>query len=98
MNGAFDNSLSGLIAQRQRTNTIADNIANATQDTDGNISLFQRRIVTFTADSENTDSEATPVSVKYRVELDTQTLSAKYTSQAINTPTRRAMCSTPTST
>ena len=48
MNGAFDISLSGLIAQRQR-------------------------IVTFTADSENADSEAAPVGVKYRVELDTQT-------------------------
>ncbi len=75
MNGVFNISLSRLIAQRQRMNTIAGNIANAnaTQDADGNISPFQRRIVTFTADSENADSEAAPVGVKYRVELETQT-------------------------
>jgi flagellar basal-body rod protein FlgC len=46
---AIDISTSGLVAQRERMNTIAGNIANVntTRDADGNLSPFQRRLVTF---------------------------------------------------
>lgn len=46
---SIDVSTSGMVAQRQRMNTIAGNIANVntTQGPDGKPSAFQRRLVTF---------------------------------------------------
>ena len=54
----FDISTSGLVAQRQRMNTIAGNIANinSTRDEQGNLSPFQRRLVTFIADTDHQDA------------------------------------------
>ena len=51
----LDISTSGLIGERQRMNAIADNLANlnTTRDADGKPSPFQRRFVTFAAQSEN---------------------------------------------
>ena len=51
----LDISTSALIGQRQRMNAIADNLANlnTTRDADGKPSPFQRRFVTFAAQSEN---------------------------------------------
>ena len=68
-------STSGLVAQRQRMNTIAGNIANVhtTRDADGNLSPFQRRLVTFEADTADSGSDTTGVGVNYRVEIDTET-------------------------
>jgi flagellar basal-body rod protein FlgC len=69
---SIDISTSGLIAQRQRMNTISGNIANVntTRDADGNPSPYQRRLVTFhegkTSDSQNGHG----VGVDYRVEID----------------------------
>ena len=72
---SIDISTSGLIAQRHRMNTLAGNIANAntTRDADGNVAPFQRRFVTFAADSDSPDSETGGVGVRFRVEIDTQT-------------------------
>ena len=72
---SIDISTSGLIAQRHRMNTLAGNIANAntTRDADGNVAPFQRRFVTFAADSDDPDSETGGVGVRFRVEIDTET-------------------------
>lgn len=69
---AIDISTSGLIAQRQRMNTLAGNIANVntTRDADGNVTPFQRRFITFAADSENLQTETRGVGVRFRVEID----------------------------
>lgn len=50
---ALDISTSGLVAQRQRMNTVAANIANAqtTRNEAGELSPYQRRIVQFHAAS-----------------------------------------------
>jgi flagellar basal-body rod protein FlgC len=72
MLSALDVSTSGLIAQRQRMNAIADNLANlnTTRDADGKPSAFQRRFVTFAAADPNNSSE-TPGGVTYHVSVDT---------------------------
>ena len=51
----LDISTSGLMGERQRMNAIADNLANlnTTRDADGKPSPFQRRFVTFAAQSDN---------------------------------------------
>lgn len=66
----IDVSTSGLVAQRQRLNTIAGNIANAhsTRDADGNVSPFQRRFVTFS--TTEPASKAQGAAVEFRVEVD----------------------------
>jgi len=68
---ALDVSTSALIAQRQRMNTIADNLANlnTTRDADGKPSAFQRRFVTFAA-AESGNSGDTPGGVTYHVAVD----------------------------
>ena len=70
---SIDISTSGLVAQRQRMNTLSENIANAntTRNADGEVEPFQRRIITFAADSDNVQRETGGVGVKYRVEIDT---------------------------
>jgi flagellar basal-body rod protein FlgC len=69
---AIDVSTSGLVAQRQRMNTIAGNIANAqtTIDVDGNPSPYQRRFVTFSA-TDYQEASQEGVGVDYRIEIDT---------------------------
>ncbi len=71
----IDISTSALIAQRQRLNTIAGNIANlnTTRDADGNPVPFRRRLVVFSADTENFDPETGGVGVDYRIEIDNKT-------------------------
>ena len=78
MKSALDISLSGLIAQRQRMNTIAGNIANAsstTQYADGNgkPSPFRRRIITFAAKTESLDSQTGAAGVEFQIEQDYKT-------------------------
>ena len=70
---AIDISTSGLVAQRQRMNAIAGNIANinSTRDADGNPAPYKRRLVTFLADGQENASNKGGVGVKYRVEIDT---------------------------
>ncbi len=60
---------SGLVAQRHRMNTIAENVANlnTTRDAQGNPSPFQRRFVTFSAEKK----EGKAVGVEFEVEKDT---------------------------
>lgn len=72
---AIDLSTTGLVAQRQRMNTIAGNIANVntTRGADGNPIPFQRRFVTFEADETAGSSETNPAGVRYRVEIDSKT-------------------------
>lgn len=62
---------SGLVAQRERLNTISENIANVntTRDAEGNVAPFQRRLVNFSA--ENTGQAASGVVIE--VEKDTTT-------------------------
>ncbi len=69
----LDISTSALIGQRQRMNAIADNLANlnTTRNADGKPSPFQRRFVTFAAQSEN--SSDAPSGVTYQVSVDTST-------------------------
>jgi len=71
---AIDISTSGLIAQRQRMNTIAENIANVntTVDANGNAAPFRRRFVTFSADSDRV-ADPRGAGVRYRVEVDRTT-------------------------
>jgi len=75
MFNTIDISTSGLVAQRQRMNTIAGNIANVntTRDADGNASPFQRRLVVFSPDTQPEGSEAAGVGVRYEVQIDSQT-------------------------
>lgn len=70
---AIDISTSGLVAQRQRLNTIAGNIANVhtTRDADGNAAPFQRRLVTFAAAEGTSLSDSRGIGVEYQVEIDT---------------------------
>ncbi len=67
----LDISTSALMGERQRMNAIADNLANlnTTRDADGKPSPFQRRFVTFAAQSDNPADG--PVGVKYQVNVDT---------------------------
>ncbi|MCA8987843.1 MAG: flagellar basal body rod protein FlgC [Planctomycetaceae bacterium] len=60
---------SGLVAQRHRLNTIAENVANlnTTRDENGNVSPFQRRFVAFSAEK----NEGRGVGVEFEVQKDT---------------------------
>lgn len=71
---SLDISTSGLIAQRQRLTTIADNLANlnTTRDADGKPSVFHRRFVTFAA-AKPEDASGKPVGVTYQINVDTTT-------------------------
>lgn len=75
----FDISTSGLVAQRQRMNTIAGNIANvnSTRDEKGDLSPFQRRLITFSADTDRLDADSRGVGVKYEVGIDRETTPRK---------------------
>ena len=72
MQSAFDISVSGLVAQRQRMNVIAGNIANVntTQDPDGNPSPFRRRFVSFAPDVQQAETPDGAVGVSHQVERD----------------------------
>jgi flagellar basal-body rod protein FlgC len=74
MLSALDVSASALIAQRQRMNAIADNLANlnTTRDADGKPTPFQRRFVTFAAADSGNSTDA-PAGVTYQVSVDTST-------------------------
>ena len=63
------------MAQRHRMNTIAGNLANlnTTRDSDGNLSPFQRRLVTFSADTHQGDAADRGMGVEFHVETDTET-------------------------
>lgn len=71
---SLDISTSGLVAQRQRINVIAGNIANVntTRDADGNVKPFQRRFVTFSANQPHRDATG-GIGVHFQVEKDHQT-------------------------
>ncbi|QDT89727.1 flagellar basal body rod protein FlgC [Gimesia algae] len=71
----IDISTSALVAQRQRMNTIAGNIAavNVSHDPASGEEPFYRRIVTFQADTESLDQSASGTGVKYHVKIDTDT-------------------------
>ena len=75
MKDAFDLSVSGLVAQRQRMNVIAGNIANVntTRDANGNASPFQRRLVTFAPETSETGSRHEAAGVTYEVQTDQET-------------------------
>jgi flagellar basal-body rod protein FlgC len=68
----IDVSTSGLIAQRQRMNTIADNLANVstTRNAEGKPSAFQRRFVTFAA-AQSDNAPAGLSGVTYEIHVDT---------------------------
>ncbi len=72
---SIDISTSGLVAQRQRMNTISGNIANVntTRDAAGNLAPFQRRLITFAAADDGPDADTRGVGVTYQVEIDTST-------------------------
>jgi len=67
---SIDISTSALVAQRQRMNTIAGNIANAhtTRDAEGNKTAYQRRYVTFEAMGRPNDPGGN--AVEYEVKVD----------------------------
>jgi flagellar basal-body rod protein FlgC len=69
---SIDISASGLIAQRQRMDTIAGNIANSssTQNENGEIKPFQRRLVVMQAAGGSDSTQGVGVSAD--VEVDTQ--------------------------
>ena len=75
MKNAFDLSVSGLVAQRQRMNVIAGNIANVntTRDANGNASPFQRRLVTFAPANSDSHSSEGAVGVEFEVQTDQET-------------------------
>jgi flagellar basal-body rod protein FlgC len=66
---SLDISASALLAQRQRLNVIAGNIANAntTRDANGQPKPFEKRFVTFSADHPLHDSQG-GVGVQFQVE------------------------------
>jgi flagellar basal-body rod protein FlgC len=68
---SLDISASALLAQRQRLNVIAGNIANinTTRDANGLPQPFQKRFVTFSADKPLEDSQG-GVGVQFQVEKD----------------------------
>ncbi|HET6325134.1 MAG TPA: flagellar basal body rod protein FlgC [Planctomycetaceae bacterium] len=70
----IDVSTSALVAERQRMNTIADNLANVdtTRNAEGQPSPFQRRFVTFAAAESNGSGAGSP-GVTYQVNVDTTT-------------------------
>ncbi len=69
---SIDISASGLIAQRQRMDTIAGNIANSssTQNENGEIKPFQRRLVVMQAAGSSDSTQGVGVSAD--VEVDKQ--------------------------
>lgn len=68
----IDISSSALVAQRQRMNTIAGNIAavNVSYDPNSGEEPYFRRRVIFQADTASLDQENSGVGVQYRVEID----------------------------
>ncbi|WP_459555456.1 flagellar basal body rod protein FlgC [Lacunimicrobium album] len=76
---SIDISTSGLIAQRQRMNSIAENLANmnTTRDAEGKLSPFQRRLVTFQQQQTNADQDGRGVGVKVQVDIDQTTPARK---------------------
>ena len=70
---SLDISQSGLIAQRQRMNTVAANIANAqtTRNEFGEASPYQRRLVRFLEQSES--GRGPGQGVDYTIEIDEST-------------------------
>lgn len=64
---------SGLVAQRHRLDTIAENVANinTTRDADGKVSPFQRRLVQFSAQQASSQREG--VGVDFQIDKDTHT-------------------------
>jgi len=73
---SLDISTSGLVAQRQRLNTIAANIANVntTRNEQGEVEPYQRRFVTFLAEAaRNAESSANQgAKVDFQIEVDQQ--------------------------
>ena len=69
---AIDISTSGLVAQRQRMNTISENIANmnTTRNAKGEKIPFRRRMVTFQAAAQRAEDLAKGAGVKYQVSED----------------------------
>jgi flagellar basal-body rod protein FlgC len=70
----IDVSTSALVAERQRMNTIADNLANVdtTRNAEGQPSPFQRRFVTFAAAESDGSGSGSP-GVTYQINVDTTT-------------------------
>jgi flagellar basal-body rod protein FlgC len=68
----IDVSTTALIAERQRMNTIADNLANVntTRNADGKPSPFQRRFITFAA-AQMEGAPAGTDGVTYQINVDT---------------------------
>ncbi len=68
---SLDISASGLLAQRQRMNVIAGNIANlnTTRDEQGTVKPFERRFVTFSASQRHSEAKG-GVGVNFQVETD----------------------------
>lgn len=75
---SLDISSSGLMAQRQRLNVIAGNIANAntTRDENGQVKPFERRFVAFSASETHHDAKG-GVGVEFLVEKDLHTPARK---------------------
>lgn len=71
---SLDISSSGLVAQRQRLNVIAGNIANSntTRDENGAAKPFERRFVSFSASEPHAEADG-GVGVEFQVEKDGQT-------------------------
>ncbi|WP_166827637.1 flagellar basal body rod protein FlgC [Thalassoroseus pseudoceratinae] len=71
MLGLLDISTSGLVAQRQRLDTIAGNIANAnaTRNADGEATPFLRRFVSFHPEPQSASPQS-GVGVGYTVDVD----------------------------
>lgn len=69
---SLDLSTSGLLAQRERMNAIAGNIANidTTRDADGNPSPFQRRMAIFSSEYQPPGSDQRGVGVECRIDVD----------------------------
>lgn len=72
---AIDISTSGLVAQRNRMDVIAGNIANinSTHDEKGQLAPYQRRFVTCLAEAEQTDGRGRGIGVQSKIEIDRQT-------------------------
>ncbi len=73
MLNAIDVSTSGLVAQRQRMNTIAGNIANVntTRGSNGELEPFQRRLIRFSTEDVSAREGSGAAGVEYRIEVDT---------------------------
>lgn len=73
MNRVLDISTSALVAQRQRMNTIAGNIANinTTRNAEGEPEPFQRRLIVFSTEPLEPGEESRGVGVEYEVRIDT---------------------------